>query len=238
MIKFLVQTFKGKVEHDFSLTLIESVKYQDWVSPGQFEIHYSDLPQITGDYVPIGSVEFVHGFMLMNDMAPPRPINIPFGLMKYSIARRKILVGDESMVTEKMFVKCHNTVKGYTEITSTPPPGFYQMSEIVNFESEWRAFIYNKKLVGLKHYTGDFKVFPSVDSIEFMMENYIEPPIAYTLDVGIVEKSTVPIEVHNFYSCGLYGFDDHRLLPFMFVRWWNEFKEKWFKTKNKQKWLE
>jgi len=50
-----------------------------------------------------------------------------------------------------------------------------------------------------------------------------EAPVAYTLDVGINNRSTFVIEVHDFFACGLYGFADLNLLPLMFYRWFKEF---------------
>lgn len=56
-----------------------------------------------------------------------------------------------------------------------------------------------------------------------MIKQYITAPIAYTLDVGISDGKTVVIEVHDFFSCGFYGFSDHTIIPFMFSRWFIEY---------------
>ena len=56
-----------------------------------------------------------------------------------------------------------------------------------------------------------------------MIKNYTTSPKAYTLDIGVNKKDgTFVIEVHNFFSCGLYGFSDHKLLPLMFISGWKE----------------
>lgn len=226
MIKFLIQTFNGKVEHDFALKLIDVKAYHDWSTMGlNIGLYYSDLFDVVGDYIPIGSVEFVHGFMTRNSIPVPPPINIPDDLMVYPIAKRVVINGTESDVDGEKFVKSNTMIKGYREITASPPPGSYQISDIFDIESEWRCFVYDRQLIGMKHYSGDFRIFPELESIYQMIESYIGQPIAYTLDVGnsrLCGNSTVPIEVHNFYSCGLYGFEDRRL-PLMFSRWWKEY---------------
>lgn len=61
-------------------------------------------------------------------------------------------------------------------------------------------------------------MFPGSDAVHDMIALWRgsgEPhPKAYTLDVGIIadketgEHVTVPIEVHPFVACGLYGFSD------------------------------
>jgi hypothetical protein len=50
-----------------------------------------------------------------------------------------------------------------------------------------------------------------------------EAPVAYTLDVGVNKKHTFIIEAHDFFSCGLYGFADLKLLPLMFYRWFRDY---------------
>lgn len=227
MINFLIQTVKGVVEHDFCRGLIDGLKYQDWLENGlEYTISYSDLPQITGDLIPIGSVEFVQRFMTMNGMKVPMPINVPYQLMKYEYAKREIFNGGPEMVTDEFFVKSLDKIKGFTEITDIrPPEGYYQISGILDIVSEWRGFVYNGKLVGLKHYSGEFDEFPDTNAVYNMIDAYTKGPVAYTLDVAVESRGfTVPIEVHDFYSCGLYGFNDQRVLPFMFIRWWNQFK--------------
>ena len=58
---------------------------------------------------------------------------------------------------------------------------------------------------------------------------YKKVPKAYTLDVAVIKKSedcykTVIIEAHRFFSCGLYWFSDHAIIPKMFSQCWNEMK--------------
>lgn len=226
-MEFLLQTFNAKIKHPFCHTLIESCEYQNWVGRTEDFSYYTRDVAASGSKVsiPIGSVEFVHEFMeKVLLLQPPAPINIPDELMDYKFTNRKVIYGYNEDVTELSFVKSMDTVKGYNEITKNPPPGNYQISELINIDSEWRAFVYQNKLVGLKNYTGDFKIFPDVRFIEIMIGAYsIYSPVAYTLDVLVNHMGTYVIEVHNFYSCGLYGFDDHRYLPFMHSRWWNEY---------------
>ena len=41
----------------------------------------------------------------------------------------------------------------------------------------------------------------------------------YTLDVCVTEnrERTEIIELHDFFSCGLYGFEDYSVLPIMWI---------------------
>jgi hypothetical protein len=117
-----------------------------------------------------------------------------------------------------------------------------QVSEIIgNIESEWRCFVYKDKLVGMHCYSGEWfnhekpwLLKPRINEILLMIEKLKGKYPTYTLDVGIADLEntyqdqllgtidkgyeTIPIEVHEFFSCGLYGFQDYKILPQMFVR--------------------
>lgn len=235
-MKFLIQTILGEIEHDFSNTLVEAIAYQKWLDP-EFDIAYATTDDASDfslyhEYIPIGSVEFVTNFIRIVHSKHPMPINIPDELMHKDFTMREVFNGTEEAFWGKgeMFVKSNLRVKGFTEIVNSEkydlPTGEYQYSSLIDIDSEWRAFVYNKTLVGLQNYTGDFAIFPDVASIHNMINVYTEAPIAYTLDVGINGDGTFVIEVHDFYSCGLYGFSDLRKLPFMFSRWFHEFIRK------------
>lgn len=227
-MKFLIQTIDGKVRHDFSFTLLESIEYQNWLRGGKsFKAYFTDIPTRPDDLIPIGSVEFVS--KCLNDYygLNPLPKNVPEELFPF--ANRHIFNGTEKDLKGhgKSFVKSNDEIKKFTEILNDDSyilsKGNYQISELIEIDSEWRAFVYEGKLVGLQNYSGKFDVFPNVDKIRAMINAYKSQPITFTLDVAISNNDTVVIEVHDFFSCGLYGFADYQILPFMFSRWFQSF---------------
>ena len=222
-MNFLIQTVNGKVRHDFSFTLIESIEYQNWLSNSvSFSAKFTNETTAPG-FVPIGSVEFVSKYLFDYFGLSTRPKNIPRELMYNEWTGRNVINGTEKDIRGKKFVKSNDKIKSFTEICNTAPVGNYQISDLIDVDSEWRAFIFKGELVGLKNYSGEFDIFPDVAKIKAMIKAYESQPIAFTLDVAISDKNTVIIEVHDFFSCGLYGFSEHRILPFMFSRWFNEF---------------
>ncbi len=231
-MKFLIQTIDDKVKHDFSFTLMESCEYQNWLRNnkamkycfGKLE-DKANIWVANNEYVPIGSVEFVTKFLQDYYGLTPKPRNIPVELMTQRHLHRTVINGTEKDIIGKKFVKSNDGIKLFTEYCESAPPGNYQISDIIDIKSEWRGFVYKRKLVGLQNYSGDFDVFPDVNAIRSMIEDYsIFSPIAYTLDVAVTEyDKTAIIEVHDFFSCGLYGFADHRILPFMFIDWFKEY---------------
>jgi hypothetical protein len=233
MIKFLIQTIDGEVKHDFSFALIESLRYQAWAdktSPFMYTymdtngLRLNQFKPIYSDYIPVGSVEFVSDFLFQFFGKIPLPINIPAELMSEDFTHRHVKNGTELDIVQKSFVKSNDKIKSFTEICDHAPIGNYQISDIIEIESEWRAFVYNGELVGLQNYSGSFTEFPNVYLIKVMINAYKSAPIAYTLDVAITKGGwTSVIEAHDFFSCGLYGFADHKILPFMFSRWYQEY---------------
>jgi len=235
-MKFLIQKIDGEIKHDFSFTLLESIRYQNWLHDDKNYIKYKTI-EFKDDcfkshmnaYIPIGSVEFVTAFLQYFYEKTPKPINVPEVL--FNSTYRNIMNGTEKDINTlrgKWFIKSNDKIKEFSEIIDVNentiiPPGNYQISQYVDIQSEWRAFIYKGKLVGLHNYSGDFTRFPSVDTIKGMILKYKDAPIAYTLDVGVNYFNTFVIECHDFFSCGLYGFSDHTILPNMFQKWFLNF---------------
>ena len=96
------------------------------------------------------------------------------------------------------------------------------MIPLIDIESEWRCFVYNEKLVGLQNYSGDFTLFPDVEFIEEIINDYKGSPRAYTLDIGINKNGIFLVEIHEFFATGVYGWSNHQLIPLMFKSWFRE----------------
>jgi hypothetical protein len=232
MIKFLIQTYNKKVTHDFSFTLIESIRYQNWlcsVTSQMMKCEFTD-GKTKPNCIPIGSNDFVIEYLQKYYNKSPKPKNIPQELLSENWTGRTVFNGTEKDIQGEMFVKSNDKIKHFTEICSEAPKGNYQISSLIEIQSEWRAFVYNQELVGLQNYAGAFDIFPNVEKIKAMIKAYKSQPIAFTLDVAIIDNfkiadnfNTVVIEVHDFFSCGLYGFANHGKLPYMFSKWFYQY---------------
>ncbi len=250
-MKFLIQKIDGRVAHDFTQTLLNSCEYRKWIhrNPNVDTIKYLntngdkvDINQFKNfhrNYVPVGSVEFVSAFLYRFYNLTPKPINVPQELFHPRYAQRPIINGNhmdfENVLGGKYFAKSNDKIKGYAEILELKKPGalplpagYYQVSEYISIDSEWRVFVYKNELVGIQNYCGEFTKFPNVDTIKSMIYTYQSAaPIAYTLDVGINDTNgTFVIEVHDFFSCGLYGFTNHTKYPKMLHDWFWEYVKK------------
>jgi len=240
-MRFLIQKIDKEIRHDFSFTLLESIRFQKWLQQDKNAITVKYINCLANDnvwffspfhehYVPVGSVEFVLSWMKRFGVPTPKPVNVPDELFNFT--QRGIFNGphyDMLDILDKRFVKSNDHIKGFKNIIDSTyplPEGNYQFSELIDIESEWRCFVYQGKLVGLQNYSGDFSMFPDMDIIRHMIYYYKSAPIAYTLDVGINANHTFVIECHDFFSCGLYGFADHNIYLYMLYRWFHEYLNK------------
>lgn len=246
---FVIQVVGGLIRHDFSSALLEALEYQNWRCPG---VHSWFLVEglegletfiqgkskkETDEFVPVGSLEFVSLFLSLTGYSPHlRPINIPDQLLKEEFLGRKFFRGAsrDFKPDKQYFVKSSSRIKDYAAFISPGefiPEPYILATERVELVTEWRAFIYNKSLLGLQNYLGDFTVMPDVMALRGMMEAYTDSPSSYTLDIGVMSSGkTVVIEVHDFYSCGTYGFSDPKRLPQMFASAFNRLKALQFIT--------
>ena len=231
MHRFLIQTVAKHIRHDFAFHLIEAIEYQNWY---QNEIAYdfklAETSDGEPDDIPVGSLEFVMRFIEQHHGIAGdhlHPINVPVALQAPKWAGRSIQTGKPSNVemTYPLFVKSADRYKDIAGIIHDKmmlPDGVYQFSEIVEFTSEWRAFVFRGELRGIHYYSVDFTEFPDIVHVKQMIDAYHDAPAAYTLDIGKTEKGWFVVEVHPFVSCGLYGFRDNRVLAQMMIsgfRW-------------------
>ena len=253
-MKFLIQKINGEIRHDFSFALLESIRFKNWLTRNNKEdkiiVKYVNIYDFFNDgnytpivfkechrnYVPVGSVEFVTEFLQKFYGLTPKPRNVPECLFDVRYAHRYIKNGNhmdfENIIGGEYFVKSNDKIKGYAEVIKLKEPlalpipaGNYQISEFINIDSEWRTFVYEGKIVGLKHYSGEFIKFPNVQAISAMINAFEKSgtaPVAYTLDVGVNDYHTFIIEVHDFFSCGLYGFTDIKY-PSMLHKWFYQY---------------
>jgi len=92
-MRFLIQKIDKEIRHDFSFTLLESIRYQKWLQGEDADVVVKYLNCKANDgvwffkpfhqhYVPVGSVEFVLSWMKRFDVPTPTPINVPEELLE------------------------------------------------------------------------------------------------------------------------------------------------------------
>ena len=90
-MRFLIQRINGRVCHDFTFELENSIEYQNWKDPNDpIESIYCELEEIptltdVNNCIPVGTIEFVYSFIdhhiQPNGSQKIRPLNVPHELM-------------------------------------------------------------------------------------------------------------------------------------------------------------
>lgn len=80
--------------------------------------------------------------------------------------------------------------------------------------SEWRIYVHRGQMIDSRNYSGDFKISPdytyAMNKITKLKDT---APIAYTLDVGVLENgSTTTIEFNDMVHIGNYGIENTQYL--------------------------
>ena len=93
-------------------------------------------------------------------------------------------------------------------------------SEIMNFQSEYRLFIHKGKIVSCKFYRGDFRKLVDFAVAEAFLEKIQNPPIGYSLDLGVAEnEKTYIVEINDAFSLGNYGLSSIIYTKIVIDRW-------------------
>lgn len=107
------------------------------------------------------------------------------------------------------------------------------VSELVDFNSEWRVYVGEGEIKKIAHYKGDPEIFPDTTTIRQMMRSWEDSLSAYALDVGVVipeetyatQGKTCLVEANDMLFAGVYGIDPLPYAKLLEERWeeyWNE----------------
>jgi len=173
--------------------------------------------------VVIGSVEAAIKFFELVGIETPKYIGYPKCLERYYGRDIQVTKFGDIKRALPYFIKPAEEVKKFTgcliEKESTldflkkydnlSEEDLVYVSDAVDILSEYRCFVHRNELKGIKHYQGDFKVFPDTKMVLEMIEEYSrEANIAYTLDVGVLKNGeTILIEINDMWAIGSYGLD-------------------------------
>lgn len=103
------------------------------------------------------------------------------------------------------------------------------LSAVVDFISEYRAYVCNGEILGIKHYSGDMWTFPRPARVIAPVIDYTKSgkaPAGYSMDFGITNDGrTLLIECNDGWSLGNYGLEDSKYVKLLCARWLELMKE-------------
>lgn len=214
----------------YGYTAIEAIDYANWYN-GEKIYDYiltTDVPfkRFYKDYLtkyqtPIGSVEYVTTWLHAMGVDSVKPLNIPKELWRF--CARDVRISTLDGLTGHWMKKDLDSIKDdqngeiFLDGSKTSNKKYFLTKWVDRICSEWRVFVFNKKIRGIRCYSGDEWILPCRFYIEDIVNAYDKK--SYTLDVMVRDngRCTDIVELHDFFACGLYGFEDFTVLPQMWI---------------------
>ncbi|AWH83704.1 DUF4343 domain-containing protein [Flavobacterium album] len=184
------------------------------------QVESLDALQILESNVFLGSIEFIQSAIKKMGFEVPEHNDYPKSLSKYY--GRKISESTINTIANdpqlwNVFVKPKGRLKKFTgryvkntyDLIGCGEQGTdinVWVSEPVEFVSEWRVFVRYGKILGVKHYKGDWHHHYDPIVIEDAVRDYENAPAGYAIDFGrTADGRFLVVEVNEGYSIGSYG---------------------------------
>lgn len=95
------------------------------------------------------------------------------------------------------------------------------LSDVVDFVSEWRAYVCDGQIVGVGHYKGDASMSPDMSAVQGWIDEWPDRPAGFGIDVGVLHSTheTVLIEVNDGWALGYWGGHEACFAETLAARW-------------------
>ena len=101
------------------------------------------------------------------------------------------------------------------------------ISDPIEMLSEFRVYVLDGEILGVKHYHGDWSLVPSLDFVKNVVKNYHGAPSAYGVDIGVNKDwDGFVVESNDGCNLGNYGLDSIHYGEMIVSRWLEIVNEK------------
>lgn len=192
--------------------------------------------------IVVAGIGLTNQYLAQLGIPPKRALNIPQGLERFAGRQIQYMtMGEFKKRTDvPIFVKpadfakkfdgagvMRNTDTRHWAFQDVPDDQPVMTSEVVNFVSEYRGYVYNGKLVGVYWYIGDFRKHVDYDVFDSIIAKYNGAPAGYSIDLGLTNDGrTLLIECNDGWSLGNYGLDPEKYVNLLIARWLQLMKER------------
>ena len=140
---------------------------------------------------------------------------------KYNIEPKPVFV---KPVLPKQFVgHVWNSIINLIPIANIPDEAEVWVCEPINIVSEFRVYVQEGDILGVKHYYGEWNIVPDENFIKGVIKKYKPCPIAYGIDFGVIKRNryfeTIVMEVNDGCNLGNYGLDYIHYGEMIVSRW-------------------
>jgi hypothetical protein len=97
--------------------------------------------------------------------------------------------------------------------------------EPIEMLSEFRVYVHDGDILGVKHYWGDWDIIPQRSFVEEVVKNYKPSPIAYGVDIAVIKdpqtkwRKDAVVEANDGCNLGNYGLDAIHYGEMIVARW-------------------
>lgn len=190
-----------------------------FIKMGYNVLLYKNFPSdITRDDVVIGYISDVFTALKTLDIPLPEALDYPEELKSYfgrEIGETNLdyIINNPQIYPIFIKPKKHKLFNGVVvrEFKDLIGVSDVEMwcSKPVNILTEYRAYINDNKIVGLKHYKGNPYLALDISKVVGAMQTWKSSPISYSIDFGLTEEGeTIVIEVNDGFGLGNYGLNE------------------------------
>lgn len=202
--------------------------YMGFKEKGAKIILFSRIEEVplSKNNVVVGFIQDIHKHIERLGGKPPKALNIPDELISFTGRNIRYMTKAEFMNDRVLpiFVKPNGLAKEYSDVLTpgvltkessrtmffadVPDHCPLLVSEVVDFVSEYRGYVIEGVLKGIKHYQGDFRIFPDMKVIDKAISEYKTQPVGYAIDFGVTSDGrTLLIECNRGFALGNYGLE-------------------------------
>jgi len=177
-----------------------------------------DLKDLGPEVGIVGFIGDVWEALRLLNKPIPKPLDYPEELMPWlGRSIRKSTIGEIRQSKSKCFIKpvAHKLFTGFVweasvgdrlSIATQESDTEVWVSDVVSFVSEYRCFIQDGEIVGVRLYKGDWSKALNKDTVITAVKAYSKQPRGFSLDFGVTtEGQTLLVEVNDGFALGCYG---------------------------------
>lgn len=199
-------------------------------------IFFEDIEEVPAsrNNILVAYMEDTNKYLERLGIEPKKALNIPKEIEKYAGREIRYMTMSEFKQDSQLpvFVKPARRSKEFqagvltkqeskeTFFKDHPDDTPVLVSEVVDFVSEYRGYVIDGVLKGIKHYMGDFRIFPDMGVVDRAIAEYTSQPAGYSIDFGITNDGrTLLVECNDGWSLGNYGLNDVTYSTLLAKRW-------------------
>lgn len=218
---------KAYIKKTDDLSLYEQAKC-GFIKMGYEIVYYDKITEpVEDDCVVVGFISDIWNVAILMGFDEIKQLDYPNELKKYLKRDIKKIRLQDLPDKYPYFIKptmiksfTGRVVREFRDIIGIQDIELYFTETILDVVSEYRCFILNGEVLGVKHYKGSPYYSLNEEIVIEMVNCYTARPNAYSMDLGITRSGeTILIECNNGYSSGNYGLPEILYANFLKQGW-------------------